>query len=119
MAIITTINEINSTGIEPLVYSNASVGGDKYLNVGNLFVVIVNGGSETSVVTFTAQTTSFDSPVYGPAVKNPTIMSIAAGRTAYVGPMEPNAFNDEDGNVNITYSVHTGVTLAVCVVNNN
>lgn len=119
MALITTINEINSTGLATLTFSAASVGGDKYLNVGPLFVVIKNESESASVVTFTAQTTSFDSPIYGPAVKNSTTVTVANNRTAYVGPMEPNAFNDVDGNVNITYSSHTGITIAVCVLNNN
>lgn len=119
MATITTINEINSTGLATLSFSAASVGGDKYPNVGNSFVVIVNSSEATSVITFAAQTTSFDSPIYGPAVKNSTTISVAAGRTAYVGPMEGQAFNDVDGNVNLTYSSHTGVTIAICVVNNN
>jgi hypothetical protein len=116
MAEITTINTINSTGLASLLYTaSATSGGDKFPNTGNLYVSIKNDSSETRTVTFTTQVTSFDSPVYGPAVKENSSLVIAAGRIGWIGPFSMNAYNDTDGNVNITYTSGADILVAICV----
>ncbi len=115
MATITAINTINSTGLATLSYTASSGEGDKFPNTGNYYVSIKNASASTMTVTFVAQVTSFDSPVYGPAVKNNSALSIAGGRTGWIGPLSPNAFNDTDGNVNITYTSATNISVAICV----
>lgn len=115
MATITALNIINSTGLTSLNYSAASGEGDKFPNSGNFYVAVKNASASTMTVTFTARVTSFDSPVYGPAIKSNSTLTIAGGRTGWIGPLSPNAFNDTDGNVNIAYTSATNISVAICV----
>ncbi len=115
MATINTINTINSTGLANLTYTASSGEGDKFPNNGNQYVAIKNASVSAMTVTFATQVTSFNSPVYGPAVKSNSTLTIAGGRTGWIGPLSPNAFNDTDGNVNITYTSATNISVAICV----
>lgn len=114
MAEITTVNEITQSGLTTLAFTAAGETGDKYFNGGKLFVVIKNTGEISTTVTFTAQVTSFVSPQYGDSTIANATLVVAGARSGYIGPFPSSTFNDTDGNVNITYSVHENVTVAIC-----
>jgi hypothetical protein len=114
MADITTLNQISQAGLS-LTYTACSEEGDKFEGTGkNKFVVIKNTSEGEITVTIVAQTTSFDSPVYGTSsVANATI-AVAPNATGCIGPFPSMAFNDSDGYVNMTYSSHTNLSVAIC-----
>ncbi len=45
-------------------------------------------------------------------------VSVAAGATTIIGPFPPNLYNDATGNVSVTYSAVTSVTVLVVYVGN-
>ena len=81
-------------------------------------VVIKNAGEESVTVTITAQTTSFVSPTYGSASISDKTLTVAGGRTGYITSLPVNAFNNADGDVVMTYSQVTSVSVAICSVSN-
>ena len=115
MATITSQN-ISEVGIAAPVMSDANVGGDQWENSGSEFLMIKNGGGETTVVTFTAEVTSFDSPNYGPATKASRTFTITTGNTGVIGPFVPAAFNNATGYCSISYTIVTSVTLAIFTI---
>mgnify|MGYP003131932833 CR=1 FL=1 len=118
MADITTVNNITESGLGNLTFSTATESGDKFENNGKYMVVVKNAGEESVTVTFTAQTTTFVSPTYGTAsISNKTLV-IAGGRTGYICSLPVNAFNNSDGDVVMTYSQVTNVSVAICSVSN-
>lgn len=118
MADITTVNDITESGLANLTFTSAGAEGDKFENNGKYMVVVKNAGEETITVTFTAQTTTFVSPTYGTAsISNKTLV-VAGGRTGYICSLPTNSFNNADGDVVITYSSNTNVSVAICSVSN-
>lgn len=61
-------------------------------------------GASTATVTITAQTTTQNIPGYGPVTKSNITQTLGGGSTYYIGPLPAQAFNDANGNVQITYS---------------
>ena len=119
MATITS-QEINETGLNNPTFTAASATGDKWENSGTEFIAIKNAtGGDPLTITFTATTTSFTSPTYGPSTKSNATIAIAGGNTGFIGPFEAAAFNDEDGFVDITYSDHTTLSIAVFTLSSN
>tara|TARA_R100000781_G_scaffold26759_2_gene19846 strand:- start:4037 stop:4393 length:357 start_codon:yes stop_codon:yes gene_type:complete len=118
MATITSQN-IDQTGLNNPTLTAVSGGGDQWLNSGSEFVAIKNASGSDLTVTFTAQTTSFDSPTYGPATKSNATITLASGITGYIGPFETGAFNDASGYCQITYSASTSVSIAILTLQNN
>ena len=91
----------------------AAGGGDQFANPrGNALLYVKNGGGGSINVTLTAQTTS--RPAEGPypamTVGN-NVVAVAAGAERVIGPI-PSAYNDGNGNVQVTYSGVTTVTVA-------
>jgi len=118
MAIISSQN-ISEVGIASPTRTSASSEGDTFENSGSEFIQIENAGSGTTVLSVTTQVTSFNSPTYGPAVKQTRTLSVGAGITAVIGPFSPAAFNDATGYTAISYSVTTSVTVAIFTLSTN
>jgi len=90
----------------------AAGGGDQFANPrGNALLYVKNGSGAPITVTFAAQTTA--RPAEGPfpsmTVANNAV-AVAAGGERLIGPV-PAAFNDGNGNVQITYSGVTSLTV--------
>lgn len=88
----------------------AAGGGDSFPNTGAEVLVIKNGGGSGITLTVVTPVT-----VDGLAVADLTA-TIAAGATAMVGPFPPGTYSDGSGNVNLTYSAVTTVTVSVVKV---
>lgn len=95
-----------------LVQTAAAGGGDQFANPkGNAFLYVKNASGSSMNVTLTAQTTS--RPAEGPypsqSVAN-NVVAVGAGLEKLIGPI-PSAFNDGNGNVQVSYSLATSVTV--------
>ena len=104
-----TIQKVAESG---LTASYASVtASDTVVNNGNIFIHVKNGGGGSTTVTITAQKTKADNSSFGKLTKSNATKAIASGAEAFIGPFSP-AFNNSSGNIVITYSVTTSVTIA-------
>ena len=109
-----TLQQITEAG-GSVTYSAAAGGGDTADNGGSTFLHIKNGGAEESLTaTITAQTTSVDSSIYGDLTK--ASIAVGASGEAFIGPFKPSAFNDGNGEIAITYSGVTSVTIAALYI---
>ena len=106
-----TIQQITEAG-GSVTYSAATADGDTADNGGGTFLHIKNGGGSEITVTITAQTTSVDSSIYGDLTKANASIAVAGSGEAFIGPFKQSAFNNTDGEIVITYSAVTSVTIA-------
>ena len=99
-----------------VTYSAAAAGdGDTADNNGSTFLHIKNGGGGEITATITAETTSVESNIYGDLTKANASIAISGSAEAFIGPFKPAAFND-DGQIAITYSGVTSVTIAALYI---
>tara|TARA_R100000789_G_scaffold5657_1_gene9715 strand:- start:11533 stop:11877 length:345 start_codon:yes stop_codon:yes gene_type:complete len=110
-----TVQQITETG-GAATYVSAELEGDTADNNGNMFLHIKNGGGGEITATITALTTSVDSGMYGDLTKANATIAIAGGTQAFIGGFAPAAFNDGNGEIAITYSGVTSVTIAALYV---
>ncbi len=102
---------------QDLTLSAAASGGDQFDNTGGdkPKLIIKNGDTAGKTVTITAQNTSFEFGRSGKVVKQDQSLTVAAGSVGIMGPFATDAFNDSNGNVQITYSAVTSLEVAVVV----
>lgn len=99
--------EITRSGLVP-AFAAAAGGGDKFLRGGgSRYVEVINGGVGSINVTIESQA----QPGPGEAVAD-EVVAVANGARKKIGPF-PEAFEDADGYVNLTYSGVTSVTVGV------
>tara|TARA_R100001530_G_scaffold126058_1_gene94786 strand:- start:75 stop:419 length:345 start_codon:yes stop_codon:yes gene_type:complete len=110
-----TVQQITETG-GAATYVSANGEGDTADNNGNMFLHIKNGGGGSITVTITALTTSVDSGVYGDLTKANASIAVASETEAFIGGFAPAAFNDGNGEIAITYSGVSSVTIAALYV---
>ncbi|MCK6475318.1 MAG: hypothetical protein L6Q35_00635 [Phycisphaerales bacterium] len=110
MAALTPIRAL-VTGTTKTMDSAAALGDTAPNPNGNLILEVANGSGGSITVTITAvQTTR---PAEGPYPKQTVAdiaVSVGAGATKLIGPI-PTAFNDANGNIAISYSGTTSVTV--------
>ena len=110
-----TVQQITETG-GAATYAAATAEGDTAANNGNMFLHIKNGSGGEITVTITPVTTSVDSGMYGDLTKANATIAIAGGAEAFIGGFAPAAFNDGNGEVAITYTGVTSLTIAALYV---
>lgn len=93
-------------------YVAASGGGDVVDNDGQTFLHVKNGGGGSINVTVAAQVAAFQTPGMGPMTKANIVVAVANGAEKFIGPFAKQAFNTAAGQVAITYSGVTSVTIA-------
>lgn len=95
-----------------LALSAAAGGGDSVANVrGRTIVAVRNGDASPKTVTIPNVTPTRPAEGPFPAMTVPDIVKVvAAGETVLIGPI-PQAYNDASGNVALTYSAVTSVTV--------
>ena len=89
------------------VYDTPAAGGDKFHNDGRTTVRIKCTDGTLKQVTFAAVKASDQG-----LLENVSINVPATSGHVELGPFDAAEFNDNDGNVNISYSAVTGVTIA-------
>lgn len=105
-----------SPAITGTTFTPASAGGsgDQFANLRGTAMLYVKNGSGASInVTLAAQTTARPADgIYPAQTVGNQVVAVAAGAEKIIGPI-PAAFNDGNGNVQVTYSSATSVTVAV------
>jgi hypothetical protein len=89
-----------------VVYANAAVAGDVYLNGSNRFLHVRNGGVAPITVTITAHTAC------SAGVLHDLTYTVANGADKILGPFDPARFNNTSGQIEVGYSDNTTVTVA-------
>jgi hypothetical protein len=87
----------------------ANAGGDSFANDGNTFLNVKNGSGGDITVTVNSQVTN---PCPGQAAADIAVV-ITAGEERIIGPFNQQAFNNANGQVELTYSGVTSLTVAV------
>lgn len=95
-----------------LTANAASAGGDSVANLrGDVLLRITNGGGAPITCTVAAQLTSRQGDgVYPTQTVANNVITIANGVTRIAGPF-PAAFNDGNGNLQLTWSATSSVTF--------
>ncbi|HHY47100.1 MAG TPA: hypothetical protein GX506_07370 [Firmicutes bacterium] len=108
MAVL-TVQKLANSGITP-TYSAADVAGDKFANNGRTFLVVKNGSASAITVTVNSQKQcdqGFDHDI---------TVNVPASGEKWIGPLDPNRFNNAQGQVEVAYSAVTSVTVAAIQV---
>lgn len=96
-----------------LTMAAADVSGDVYPNAGgDVYFICENADASSTTVTVTAQITSTSKDGFGPVTKGNGGGSVAAGAIEVFGPFPSSAFNNASGQVAVTYSSVTSLTVA-------
>lgn len=104
MALLTVVDLVRA-GIDMASAVAAAGGGDSFVNTGKEFLAVKNGSGGAITVTFVTQVTVDGQPVADLAV------SVPAGHTMDIGPFPPGYYNDGSGQVQVTYSGVTSLTV--------
>ena len=103
-----TAQSIVQTGLEA-TYASAAGGGDEFANNDGKKKIIHIKNGDASDMTLTIVT---QNSVGGLAVADQTVV-VTGTEERFVGPFNTGYFNDGDGNVQLTYSAVTSVTIAI------
>lgn len=106
MAVLTPGTAGRSAGFNFTGLTAAAGGGDKFTNDGQTYFVIKNGDASPHTVSFAIQlAVDGVTPTFTP-------VNLLAGETRLLGPFPSGIYNDANGQVNVTYSAVTSVTVA-------
>jgi hypothetical protein len=107
-----TVQTLSSTAGLPSVagsYAAVAGGGDVFPNNGKTFCYFKNTNASTRVVTFTIQATAAG----GHPITSPTItVPVTTGESIF-GPFDQTLFNNSSGQVAMTYSASTNLSVLV------
>lgn len=104
-----TVQTIDLGGLA-FTTSAASASGDTFANDGNVLFYVKNSGASSVTVTFTGQNPSN----FG--VTSDKQVVVGAGAAMLIGPFLKDWFNDANGNVSVSYSDATSVSVAALKV---
>lgn len=104
-----TVQKAVGTGLTPS-YSAAAGGGDQFANSGKAMLHAKNGSGGSITITVNSQVNCSQGFDHDFAV------AIPAGEERMIGPFPKSRFDDANGNVQITYSAVTSLTVAVIEV---
>lgn len=106
-----TVQTAVVTGVQP-TFNSAAGGGDVFANDGNTYAHFVNGSGGSITVTFDAVPTSVNKEGFGDITISDTAVAIPAGEQRVIGPFPQARFNNSSGQVSMTYSGVTSLTVA-------
>lgn len=103
-----SIATINRDGVDQAAnLVAAAAGGDKVKNTGKEFLVFKNDDGTDTTITFVTVAT-----VDAQAVDDRTLV-VPAGKVVYAGPFSKDVYNDAVGDLSMTYSKVTSLTVGV------
>lgn len=113
MATLTVTKLDDSAGVNPETgFAAASVGGDVMPNgEGDAFVIVKNDGGGSINVTATIQSGSRTIEGFGTLTKSSLVVAVPAGERRVLGPFPRGAWNNSSGQVALSYSGVTSVTV--------
>jgi len=106
-----TVQTLSTAGLTP-VFTAASVSGDEFLNDGHTFVHIKNSVAATNAVIIASKV----APVPKGLVAINVTADVSASGERMSGFFDRDAYNDSSGCVQMTYTTHTGLTIAAISV---
>lgn len=99
------VQKASLTGLAP-TFTAAAAGGDAFVNDGRTLLYVKNGGASEITVTVNSQQPcnyGFDHDLQ---------VAIPASGERIIGPFRQDRFNDANGQVVVTYTAVTSVTVA-------
>lgn len=112
MATLSVQDLVRSGGMEAS-YAAANSGGDVMPNDGKTVLHVKNGSGGNITVTAAAVITSKDlGGTYGPFTRASVAVQVDAGEERFIGPFPKSTFNNSSGQVALTYSGVTSLTVA-------
>lgn len=114
MAVL-TINRLALIGATTALAA-ASAGGDSFANPrGTAWLEVANGGGSPTTVTIAVgpNATRSGDGTFPPTTYSALAVTVAAGARKRIGPIPP-VYNDGNGNVQVTYSGVTSLTVEAC-----
>ena len=108
-----TAQQTSEAGINGITFSSAAGGGDTIAFNASLMVFAKNDSGGSITVTCPEQVTgTITDSKYGDLEKADASIAVAAGAIGVFGPFKESAFKDSSGNINLTYSSATSLTIA-------
>lgn len=101
------VQKASLAGLNP-AYTAAAAGGDAVPNDGKTVLKVKNADAVAHTVTIASQV----SPVPVGTAKANVVVAVPAGDERVIGPFDKVAFNDADGNLEVTYDAANSVTIA-------
>jgi hypothetical protein len=108
MAVI-ALQTIDLTGLAEYTLAAASAAGDTLANDGRTILVVDAGTGAVQVTINSLQASNF-------GTDENTVVTVADGERALIGPFQKARFNAIDGTIGITYDSETSVTVAALVL---
>lgn len=100
-----TVQETTLDGVT-VTYAAAGASGDTFSNDGDTRLRVKNGSASAVTVTISSLQQC------NQGFTHDVTVSVAAGAEEEIGPFAPVRFNDGQGNVSVSYSAVTSVTVA-------
>jgi len=103
MAVL-AVTDLTRAGINPALVA-ANIGGDSFPTVGNVFLLITNGGGSPRTVSV-----AYGTPVDGQTVP-PKQVVVPAGASRLAGPYPAALFRGANDQAAVTYDAVTSLTI--------
>lgn len=100
-----TVQNITTTGLTPVAGVAAAAAGDTVTNDGLTYIEIEDTGTTAPTVTIASQVQCDQGSTHDISV------AVPSGGIKFIGPFPPNRFNNVDGQLEVTYSSETDVTI--------
>lgn len=104
MAVL-TVQDVTAAGLTP-TYVAASAGGDSFVNDGRTVLHVKNGDTVAHTVTIVSAKTC------NQGFQHNIQVTVGAGSDKMIGPFPTDRFNNDSGQVSVTYDGVTSVTVA-------
>jgi hypothetical protein len=112
-----TVQTIDDLGAS-VTFAAAAGGGDTAPNDGKTAIIVRNGSGASINVTLTPVLTAATLPTGTTATVASRVIAVPAGGAGMIAGLAPAFFNNASGQVAITYSAVTTVTVAVVKISN-
>lgn len=100
------VQQISLTGLTESAGTAATAAGDTVLNNGKTFIEVVDGATTAPTVTIASQVDC------NQGFTHDVVVAVASGGAKLIGPFPTNRFNNQYGQIEITYDDDTSVTTA-------
>ncbi len=107
-----TVQALSTAGLTPTFMAAATVLGDEFLNDGHTFLYVKNSVAATNAVIIASKV----SPIPVGLVAINVTVDVTASGEKLSGFFKQDAYNDSSGCVQMSYTTHTGLTLAAISV---
>ena len=114
MAILAS-QKITQSGLKP-VYTAALAAGDIIVNTGIQYFHVKNDSAVSITASVTPVISTYIDPELGKLVKEVASLTLTAGEAGFLGPFETEAFNSPTGQLTLTYTAVTSLTVAALYI---